>query len=67
MDIKRSTTSTGDGPPPGLQVVGLDRQCYFTLHTPRKITIVRTCESKGCALFVGKKMITTKIVCPKVK
>ena len=43
MDIKRSATSTSDGPPPGLQVVGLDKECCFTLPTPRKITIA--CES----------------------
>ncbi len=40
MDISRSATSTSDGPPPGLQVVGLDRECCFTLPTPRKITVV---------------------------
>ncbi len=40
VDIKRSSTSTSDGPPPGLQVLGLDRECCFTLPTPRKITIV---------------------------
>ncbi len=36
MDIKRCATSTSDGLPPGLQVVGLDRECCFTLPTPRK-------------------------------
>ncbi len=40
MVIKRSSASTSDDPPPGLQVVGLDRECCFTLPTPRKTTIV---------------------------
>ena len=52
MDISRSSTSTSDGPPPGLQVVGLDRECCFTLPTPRKINSTITVGCHDLDMYI---------------